>query len=342
MVLNDSNEEIGERGQLRRYRLFGHTIASTRPLASWLPPSFDPPDLTISFVSQAPIEWNPADTVPAFLSQMKTDEGKSILTLYTLGTCKVIRLLEYADFYLWPERLVCRLHEEAPTHLIRSFLFTNVLPFWLELKGYVTIHASAVNISGNAIAFLAHSRNGKSTLAASLVSEGFPLLSDDVLPIRPQAGLHPGVQDRSYWASPGYPAMRMWPGEAEHFLAEYEHLERVHPELSKRYVPVGDDQFGPFCNHPCPLERIYILERRETSDLPASFEMKRVSHRDALIELLRYSFITRLAEAVGLAADRFDFFSSLVQKVPVHHLIYPSGYEHLPEIRQSILSDLSG
>jgi hypothetical protein len=290
--------------------------------------------LTISFVTQAPIEWKPANTIPAFSSQMKTDEGKSILTLFSLGTCKMIRFLEYADFYLWPEQLVCRLHESAPSHLIQSFLFANVLPFWLELKGFVTLHASAVNISGKAIAFLAHSRNGKSTLAASLVREGFPLLTDDVLPLR--------LKESVYLAYPGYPAMRMWPDEAEHFLTEYEHLERVHPELSKRYVPVGDDQFGQFCDHPCLLERIYILERRETSDLPAGLEMKRVSHRDALIELLRYSFITRLAEAAGLAADRFDFFSGLVQKAPVRRLIYPSGYEHLPEIRRSIHSDLSG
>jgi len=333
MVLNDSNEEIGERGQLRRYRLFGHTIASTRPLASWLPPSFDPPDLTISFVSQAPIEWNPADAVPVFSSQMKTDEGKSVLVLYILGTCNLIRFLEYADFYLWPDRLVCCLHESAPAYLIRNFMLANVLPFWLELKGYVTIHASAVNISGNAIAFLAHSRNGKSTLAASLVREGFPLLTDDVLPLC--------LEDGIYWAYPGYPAVRMWPDEAKHFLTEYEHLERVHPEITKRYVPVGDGQLGPFCDHPCPLERIYLLERRETSDSPAGPELKRVSHRDALIELLRYSFITRLAEAAGLAAGRFDFFSSLAQKVPVSRLIYPSGYEHLPQVWQEILSDLS-
>jgi hypothetical protein len=328
-------------GELKRYRLFGHTLASNRPLASWLPISFDPPDLTISFASQAPVEWNPANTAPVFSSLRKSEEGKSILSLYTLDTCQVIRFLEFADFYLWPDRLVCRQHESAPSHLIQSFLFANVLPFWLELKGFVTIHASAVNISGNAIAFLAHSRNGKSTLAASLVREGSSFLTDDVLPIRPQDGAHPGGQDGIYWAYPGYPAMRMWPDEAEHFLTEYEHLERVHPEFTKRYIPVGDEQFGQFCDHPCPLERVYLLERREASNLPTGLEIKHVSHRDAVIEILRYTFITRLAEAVGLAADRFDIISGLVQKVPVRRLVYPSGYEYLPLIRLSILRDLS-
>ena len=332
MVLNDTSKTEYP-AEVKGYRAFGHTLASNRPLASWLPASFDPPDLTISFVSQSPIDWDPASTTPVFSSLRKSEEGKSILTLYLLDTCKLIRFLEYADFYLWPDRLICRLDESAPDYLIQSFMFANVLPFWLELKGFVTLHASSVNISGQAIAFLAHSQNGKSTLAASMLREGFSLLTDDVLPLR--------LQEGSYLAYPGYPAIRMWPNEAEHFLIEYEHLERVHPEIAKRYVPVGDDLFGPFCDHPCPLERIFILERRGASDLPAGLEIKHVSHRDAVIELLRYSFITRLAEAAGLTADRLGFLSSLVQKVPVRRLIYPSGYEHLAQIRQSILNDLA-
>ena len=135
--------------------------------------------------------------------------------------------------------------------------------------------------------------------------------------------------------------MRMWPNTIEHFITEYEHLERVHPEFAKRYVPVGGDQFGSFRDHPCPLGRIYILERQGEAGLPAGPEIEVVSHRDAVIELLRYSFITRLSEAVGLAGDRFDFLSGLVQKVPVRRLICPSGYEYLPQIRQAILSDLT-
>jgi hypothetical protein len=332
MVLNGANATPVS-GEQMRYRLFGHTIASNRPLSSWLPVTSNPPDLTISFVTQPPFEWNPDHTAPVFSGRRKSEDGKSILTLFALDACKVIRFLEFADFYLWPDRLVCCLRQDVPSHVINVFLFANVLPFWLELKGFVTIHASAVNISGKAVAFLAHRQNGKSTLAASILQDGSSLLTDDVLPLR--------VKDGSYWAYPGYPAMRLWPNEAEHFLTEYEHLERVHPEFTKLYVPVGDDQFGPFCDHSCPMERFYILERREASDLPAGLEIKPVSHRDAVIELLRYSFITRLAEAVGLAADRFDIISGLVQQVPVRRLIYPSGYEYLPQIRLAILNDLS-
>ena len=340
MVLNPGNaaDQVEE---LRRYRLFGHTFASNRPLASWLPPSPDPADLVISFVSEPPVDWDPADATPVFSSRSKSEDGRSILVLYILGACKVIRFLEFADFYLWPDRLVCRVDDRAPAHLIRNFLLANVLPFWLELKGFITIHGSAVNISGQAVAFLAHSHNGKSTLAASLLQSGYALLTDDVLPLR--------VQDGIYWAYPGYPAMRMWPDEADHFLTEYEHLERVHPDLDKRYVPVGNGYFGLFCDQPVPLGRIYILERRGADDLQAEPEIQHIPHREALIELLRYSFITRLSEAVGLAGDRFGSLSGLVRVIPVRRLIYPSGYEqtaagpsHDPRRSQRLNQAISG
>jgi hypothetical protein len=35
------------------------------------------------------------------------------------------------------------------------------------------------------------------------------------------------------------------------------------------------------------------------------------------------------------------FFAELVQRVPVHRLRYPSGFEHLPAVHEAILRDLS-
>ena len=166
---------------------------------------------------------------PAYISPIKSPDGKSILSLYRLGSCEVMSFTDQADYYLWPERLICHLRQTVPSHLLNVQLFTSVLPFWLELRGYVTIHASAVNLAGKAVAFIAHSRDGKSTLAAALLQDGCSLLTDDVLPL--------SSGESGYWANPGYPAMRMWPGEAEHFLDHYEELERVHPDSTKRYVP---------------------------------------------------------------------------------------------------------
>ena len=314
-----------------RYYAFGQTLATNGHLANWLPESTHNPDLTLSFAAEPPLEWNPALSEPIFSSRSKSEDGRSVLTLYRLESCQVMRFAAMADFYIWSDRVVCVQQQIVPPHLMNTFLFANVLPFWLEIRGYLTLHASAVNLSGAAVAFIGHSQNGKSTLAGAFLQEGYPLLSDDVLPL--------GTKADSFWAYPGYAAMRMWPEEAEHFLAHHEDLERVHPEFTKRYVPVGEDKFGAFHNHACPLNRIYILERQEASNLPNGVEIKSVSHRDAMIELLRYSFVTRLAEAAGLAPDRFTFLAGLAQDIPLRRLIYPNGYEYLPQVRQAILAD---
>ena len=37
---------------------------------------------------------------------------------------------------------------------------------------------------------------------------------------------------------------------------------------------------------------------------------------------------------------RLEFFARMVQQVPVRRLVYPTGFEHLPRVRETILEDL--
>ena len=99
-----------------------------------------------------------------------------------------------------------------------------VFSFWLELQGIPVLHASAVLVEGQAVAFLSSNYGGKTSLAATLMQAGHPLLTDDFLPVERGDGL--------YLGRPGYPTMRMWPEEAEHFLGSYEDLGLVHPALT--------------------------------------------------------------------------------------------------------------
>ncbi len=53
--------------------------------------------------------------------------------------------------------------------------------------------------------------SGKSSLAASFMQNGHPLLTGDILPLEQNT-------DGAFFARPGYPIMRMWPEEALRFL----------------------------------------------------------------------------------------------------------------------------
>src|SRR5436309_10193752 len=121
----------------------------------------------------------------------------------------------------------------------------------------------------------------------------------------------------------------MWPDEAEHFLGSYAGLPRVQRESEKRSVAVGEGGFGTFHDASSPLACIYLATRVEGAD---AVEIQPVSRSEALIELVRHSFSPRLVEAAGLQPARLDLLARLVCRVPVRRLVYPSGFDRLPEV----------
>jgi hypothetical protein len=78
----------------------------------------------------------------------------------------------------------------------QRLLFAQVLPLAATLQGLETLHASAVALDGSALAFLAVSGRGKTSVAAHLVARGAGLVADDVLTVETSsAGVlaHPGA-----------------------------------------------------------------------------------------------------------------------------------------------------
>jgi hypothetical protein len=157
---------------------------------------------------------------------------------------------------------------------------------------------------------------------------GYSLLTDDILPVE--------ERDGTFFGRPGYPQMRMWPDEAAHFLDGWEDLPLVHPEISKRRVPVGAGGFGSFHPDSLPLAVLYVPERRQDGPI----EIREISRSEGLLELVRHSFSPRLVEAAGLQPRRFDLFARLVRQIPIRRLIYPSGFHRLPEVAEAVLRDV--
>ena len=306
--------------RLRFHRLFGLTLGSAVPFGNRFGEGGGPPaDLVFSY-------GPPGATLP--------DEASCLyhginLHLFRTPDREVLRVTDVADFHLWPDRIVAHPATAEPGPLIEIHLLGTVLSYWLERRGLVTLHASAVEIEGRAAVFSSTHGGGKTGLAAALLQAGHPLLSDDLLPIE--------ERDGAFLGRPGYPQMRMWPDEAAHFLGDYEHLPVVHPELSKRRIPVGPGGLGTFRGSPLPLGCIYLPERGPEDE---ALDIREVSPRDALIELLRQSFTPRLVEAAGLQPARFHQLSNLVLQVPVKRLRYPSGLDRLSGVAEAVRRDL--
>lgn len=301
---------------LRLHRVYGLTLASDFPFAHRLAAGRGAPDLTFS-IGVPPSPAQPGARL--YSSPWRDETGESALYLDRFPGTDVLRFPGTADFYLEPGCITGHLLDPGGRELMELRLLGPVLSYWLERLGIPVLHAAAVRIGDGAVGFLAPSGGGKSSLAAALLQAGAPLLTDDVLPVEESAG--------TFLARPGFPQMRMEPDSARRFLGRTDGLASISPDDSKLHVPVD-----AFCGMATPLAGLYLVERR-----PGPLEILPLSRREAVVELVRHSFSPYLVEAVGLQPRRLDLFVRLVRQVPVHRLLCPTGFEHLPQAAEALL-----
>jgi hypothetical protein len=320
----------GQQAGERRYRVYGATVASRFPFQTPLIPAKGPPDLTFTLVSNPPESGPWRDSTPIFESRYLTEDGEPQMLLYRHGDLHVFRQVGLADYYMWSDRIVCHQHDQAATDVVELSFLSLLTSFWLESRGAVVLHASAVSVHGRAAVFLATNMGGKTSLSASLMQMGHQLMTDDLLAV--------SLADEEAVAHPGFPQMRMWPDLADYFLGGHAHLPLVVPETDKRRVAVGEEAFGAFCRDDRPLSRLYLPERVDDSQGPIRVEP--IPPQQALIELVRESFLSTVLEKADLHRKRFTRLASLVNDIPVARLVYPSGLDRLPELRGAILVDM--
>ncbi|MGB3637574.1 MAG: serine kinase, partial [Rivularia sp. (in: cyanobacteria)] len=70
---------------------------------------------------------------------------------------------------------------EAEESRIRLFILGAAIGVILHQRGFLVLHASAVVMNGNAVAFVGDKGRGKSTMAAALNARGHNLIGDDVI-----------------------------------------------------------------------------------------------------------------------------------------------------------------
>ncbi|HRZ06745.1 MAG TPA: hypothetical protein P5102_11455 [Candidatus Competibacteraceae bacterium] len=197
-----------------------------------------------------------------------------------------------------------------------------VLPLVLSKLGKLVFHASAVEIGGGAVAFVAESGRGKSTLAASFAVNGFRFLTDDGLVVEP------GVD--GFAALPSHPSIRLWEDSEDALV----------PPTARRAPPVQytakarflADEDLAFCDQPRPLQRVYFLGDGRT----ATLELHRLTPAEAVIEWVKHSFLLDIEEKPRLASH-FDQVAKLANQ-PIHYrLDYPRRFEDLAHVREAIV-----
>jgi hypothetical protein len=202
----------------------------------------------------------------------------------------------------------------------------------MELLGLRTLHGASLTWQKKAFTLLAASTGGKSTLTASLLKSGACLLSDDITVVE--------ANGTGFHLRPGCASMRLGFDQTELFLGQQSNLAKFLPGVDKAIIPVGGCGWAQIEENSQTPACFYILERQLPDQL-ATVEIQTLERTEAVLALVRYSFVHHAPFFTGTSVERLGFITQLASQVPVKRLVYPSGYEYLPAVCNAIRSNLA-
>jgi hypothetical protein len=210
---------------------------------------------------------------------------------------------------------------------LATYFLGPVMGFLLRQRHMTCLHASAVELHGNAVLFSGGAGYGKSTTAAALALGGAPVLSEDIVPFE--------LTEGRYWAHPGYPRVCLWPDSVAKLTGNPESLPKLTPTWEKRFLPL-DGARAKFADERRPVGLIYLFgDRSAEADAPRIEEMR---PREALLELVQNTYMNWLLDRER-RAEEFDELWKVVQQVPVRRIVAHSDGARIEELRERILAD---
>jgi len=264
----------------------------------------------------------PADKAPF---HEWTFPGGAVWTyFYRKGNDYLLRFPELADFEVSSsgDSVRCWAVPGVSDATIDHLYLNQVLPLALGKQGEFVFHASAIEVDRFAVAFMGESGRGKSTLAASFATSGFRFLTDDGLLVKEEGG--------GYQVLPSHPSIRLWQDSEVALLAENAPSAPPVQYTSKARFLAEDNLV--FCGEARPLRHVYFLGDGAAKRV----ELEGLSPSEALIELVKHSFLLDIEEQT-LLARHFDRLTRLVSRPIFYRLDFPRRYQALAQVRQAIL-----
>jgi hypothetical protein len=205
---------------------------------------------------------------------------------------------------------------------VRAYLLSTIFAVLCHQRGLLPLHASAVSCGGGVIAFLGHSGQGKSLLAANLARRGFSVVADDICLVDAR-GEGPAM------VIPVAPWLKLWRASLDQLGMPAQGLDPVFSEDDKYRFPV--DQ----ALEPQPIRKLIFLERREgafegsegTAGGPA--ELREVTRLRALPLLMNLTHQAYLLEASGKREENFRNCGRVVAQADAYRLNRPWGFTYM-------------
>jgi hypothetical protein len=197
---------------------------------------------------------------------------------------------------------------------VRAYLLGTLFVALCQQRHLLPLHASAVSSRKGAVAFLARSGEGKSSLAAHLARRGFSVLADDVCLID-SASSGPAI------VIPTAPWLKLWRNSLDYLGSQVQGLERVFSNDDKYRLPLAGTL------HPEPIGRLVFLETNPNGG--SATEMQELSAVEAIPLLMNLTHQAYVLQATGQLEQSFLRCSRVSSQARAYRFIRPWGLDHL-------------
>jgi len=199
--------------------------------------------------------------------------------------------------------------------------YDQLLPRLIAHDGDLVLHGGGVVLGGQAVAIMAPTGHGKSTLTAFLHGAGHALLGDDALIVDAPDGTH---QIRAV-----YPSLRLLPDSIDRLFGADVETQIMAQYSTKRKVAVEGLETA------APLAMMLVLAPPQPD-----IALHRLSVAEACMAIIANSFALNPTDKAWTVAN-MRRASALAASVPVFALSYPRDYDRLPDVHAAIAAQLA-
>ena len=208
---------------------------------------------------------------------------------------------------------------------VRVFLLGSALGALLHQRRVLVLHGSAIEVRGEAVAFLGGSGAGKSTLATALGQRGCPVLTDDLCVIAPGPRGEPCIES-------GLARTKLRRDALEQLGIPAEALRLVDQRMKKRALPVDDTR----PREPVPIRKVYELRASERDEI----SITPLRGAEKFRALMRHTYRLCFIEGLGVQASHFRQALALAGRMEMSIVDRPTEPFRLRELADRIVADL--
>jgi hypothetical protein len=276
--------------------------------------------------------WLPqvsATQIEAYATDYKGACGNPLLRVFTMLDGKYYRFC-YADqtefvidrsgTEIWANWIEPLTLEDTATYLLGP-----IMGFVMLLRGVVCLHASAIAVGDEVIAFVGPAGAGKSTTAAAFSERGYSVLAEDVMTLDDR-------QDH-FLVRPAYPCIRLWPASVKALYGTETFLPKLTPNWDKRYLDLTARRFQ---ERPLKLAAIYYLDERR--DDPAAPFVEPLDRAEGMMLLVANTYSTKLMDKT-MRAREFGLLARVLRDVPLRRVVPHAEVTRISGLCSAILED---